>query len=148
MNETAPSGDLSPAVSTVGCSGFLHGGSGAASPQQQCSDLLQRALPRPEHCSLSGTRNLAAVLLGRLSGSKMPLSRLKWSWAAPAASQKAFKASRKSQRILAQRLWRSPEEGTQTPFAWCAHPYREGMEVLRHALGKDGNKTEKGRKQD
>lgn len=123
---------------------FRTEGLGAALPQQKCSDLLQRALPGAEHRSLSGMRNVAAVLLGRLSGSKMPLSRLKWSWAAPAASQKAFRASSKSQRILARRLWRSPEEVTQTPFAWCAHPYREGMEALRRALGKDGNKTEKG----
>lgn len=79
-------------------------------------------------------RDVAAVLLGRLSGRKTPLSRLKWSWAAPAASQKAFKASSKSQRILPQTLWRSPEESAQSPFTWCDHPYREGMELLRHAL--------------
>lgn len=93
---------------------FRTEGLGAALPQQKCSDLLQCALPGAEHRSLSGMRNVAAVLLGRLSGSKMPLSRLKWSWAATAASQKAFRASSKSQRILARRLWRSPEEVTQT----------------------------------
>lgn len=105
-----------------------------------CNVAAVEHYPGAERSSLSGVRTVAVALLGRLLGSKMPLSRLEWSWAAPAASQKAFRAFNKPQRPLTQRLWRPPEEVAQAPYAWCIHPCREGAEALRHGLGKCGNK--------
>lgn len=83
---------------------------------------------------------MAAGQLGRLSGSIVSLSRLEWSWAASAASQKTFGAFNKPQKPLVQRLWRLPEEVTQSPCTWCACLCREGVEAPRHNLGKCGSR--------